>query len=77
MKPQDTSFARACLHLNLQVLERGGLYPPKVQADLCEDHRTVTLLAPDGRGHWVGASYKLDELTSEEDFHAYRRHVFG
>lgn len=75
MNPQDLAFARACLRLNLDVLDGGGPYPPTMEASLCEDSRTVMLEAPDGQGHWVTASYELDQVTSEEDFDAYRRHV--
>ncbi|WOH55131.1 hypothetical protein [Bradyrhizobium sp. BWC-3-1] len=72
MKPQDFAFAGAFMRLNLCALDRGGPYPPTVEATLCEDGRTVMLEAPDG----VTASYELDEVTSEEAFE-YRRSVFA
>lgn len=76
-KSSDISFARAWLALNLHVLECGGPYPPRdVEVTLCEDNKTVTLLAPDGRGDWVGSTYELDAPTSEEDFEDYRRSLF-
>lgn len=77
MKRQDILFAQACLSMNLQVLHRGGPYPPDVEATLCEDNLTIMLEAPDGQGNWVTASYELDQLISEADFDAYRREVFG
>ncbi|WP_338688341.1 hypothetical protein V5279_24500 [Bradyrhizobium sp. 26S5] len=77
MKVQDMAFASAFMRLSLAVLDRGGPYLPTVEATLCEDGRTVMLDAPDGQGHWVTASYELDQLTSQADFDAYRREVFG
>ncbi|MGX1107845.1 MULTISPECIES: hypothetical protein [Bradyrhizobium] len=76
MKPQDISLARACMELNLRVLDSGGQYPPIIDATLCEDQRTVLLEAPDGQGNWVTASYELDQPTTEEAFDEYRRSVF-
>lgn len=59
-----TSFAGACLKLNLQ-LDRA---PRDVECTLCEDGLTVMLTAPDDRGHFVGASFMLGEVTDEEAF---------
>ncbi|MGY4399867.1 hypothetical protein [Bradyrhizobium sp. USDA 3315] len=77
MKSQDVAFAGACMRLNLEILDRGGPYPPTVEAVLCEDGRTVMLQAPDGQGSWIAASYELDEPTSEEEFDALRRDLLG
>ena len=57
-------FADACLKLNLEL----GRAPRDVDCTLCEDGLTVMLTAPDDQGHFVGASFMLDEVTDEEAF---------
>jgi hypothetical protein len=59
-----SSFAGACLKLNLLL----GRAPHDVECALCEDGLTVMLMAPDDQGHFVGASFMLDEVADEETF---------
>lgn len=63
-----TAYAAAVLSLNLQVLSRGGSVPIReVEATLCEDGRTVMLMADHDQGCAV-ASFVLPAPVAEEDF---------
>ena len=62
-------YARAVLWLNLQVLSRGGTVPIcEVEAVVAEDGRTVLMMADDGHGGCVTASFMLREAVAEDDF---------
>jgi len=64
------SYAAACLKLAFEAADR-GIVLRDVEATLCEDGRTVLLLAPDEqRGDWFGASFMLAEKTDEDAFDA-------
>ena len=77
LSAEDLSFAKGCLSLHLQLMVIDANPPRGVQVDLAEDGRTVLLLAEDGQGHFVGSSFTLDGVTTEEAFHNRAQHIRG
>jgi hypothetical protein len=68
LSAEDASFARALARLYLQLLDLNAWPPRDVECSLCEDGKTVTLLAADGSGHFVVSGFQLDDATDEDAF---------
>lgn len=64
------SFAAAVLRLHLQSLTARNIPAQDVEVALCEDGETVSLIAPDGSGGWLTASFMLREKVEEDLFDA-------
>jgi hypothetical protein len=63
------AYAGGVLKLCFEALLNDVALPlHDVEAVLCEDGKTVSLLAPDGRGHWISVSFELSEPVDEASF---------